>query len=53
MECCVGGGEKQLRGEEEETLRRLIVPCTVEISAVLEHAENPVEGGSDFVSTPT
>lgn len=41
---------QEARGEEEETLGGLVVPCAVEIGPVGEHAEDPVEGQGELVS---
>ena len=49
---CIARGAQELRGEEEEALGGLVVARAVEVGAVLEHAEDPFEGGSDLVSAP-
>ena len=41
---------EETRGEEEEGFRRLVVPCAVEVGAVREHTEGPVEHRGEFVS---
>ena len=34
---------QEMRGEEEEAFRCLVIPCAVKVSVVCEHAEDPVE----------
>lgn len=48
----VGRAAQEARGEEEEAFGRLVVPRAVEVGAVLEHAEHPVERAGELVSAP-
>jgi hypothetical protein len=34
---------QEARGKEEKAFSRLVVPRSVKVSSVLEHAENPLE----------
>ena len=43
------GGAQETRGEEEEAFGRLVVPRAVEVGAVCEHAEDPVERRGELV----
>jgi len=44
--CCA----EEMRGEEEEGFRHLVVPCAVEVGAVRKHTEGPVKHRGKFVS---
>ena len=43
---------QESRGEEEKTFGRLVISCSVQVSAVLEHAKHPFERIGKLVPTP-
>ena len=43
---------QEAHGEEEEAFGRLVVPSSVQVGSVLEHAEHPLERVGQLVPAP-